>query len=100
LIREIIAQAKGKGYSQILLRRPERHISYKNPAWTLALDKRGKELRDKVSFEEATEAEKKEFEQNKAEAIAVIRARMKKLYETVAIAEGMKRVGDYFVKNI
>lgn len=100
LLREILAQAKNKGYTQILLRRPETHPSYKNPAWSLSLDKRGKLLHEKVMFGEASEAEKKEFEQHKTEALALIRARMKKLYETVAIAEKMKREGDYFVKSI
>jgi hypothetical protein len=100
LLQEIIRQAKKLGYKEILLRRPEAHPSYKEPAWFFGLDKRGKKLWEDVALGEATQKEKKEFEHHKQEIITIMRARMKKIYDTIAIAEGMKRKGNYYYKEI
>jgi len=100
LFKEIYNQAKKAGYKKVLIRKPENQISYKDPNWVDSLDKRGKKLLEKIQFNEATSLEIKEFEKHREEAIKIIRARMKKIYETVAIAEGMRVQENYFVKEV
>ncbi len=100
LLREIITNAKKNKYNQVLLRRPKTHPSYKNPSIEFALSKRGRELRDKILFEESTPTERKEFEQIKIETTSRIRANMIKVYENMALGEGFKRKKDYYIKEL
>jgi DNA-binding CsgD family transcriptional regulator len=87
-------------YKKIKLRTAQTHPSYKNPHWLPSLTKREKDLHSKVSLGEANLNEIKEFMIIKKQAIKTIRLRMKKLYDTVAAAEGFELEGNYFVKNI